>query len=109
MLNGVKAHAPEIHYEIKPACIMPVDTEHPHEPAAARFVGFIDKFSRRSVAQSLTGFDLLDPSFHGCRQQNFQHVFVIGQKLVSQMAMVHEVLLSLGNSDLAKSSLKSDA
>src|SRR6478752_7546430 len=108
MLNGVKAHAPEIHHEIKPACIMPVDTEHPHEPAAARFVGFIDKFSRRSVAQSLTGFDLLDPSFHRCRQQNFQYVFVIGQKLVSQMAMVHEVLLPVAHSDLAEGGLQSD-
>src|SRR5512138_2844006 len=108
MLNGVKAHAPEIHHEIKPACIMPVDTEHPHEPAAARFVGFINKFSRRSVAQSLTGFDLLDPSFHACRQQNFQHVFKIRQELVSQMAMVHEVLLSLAHSDLAEGGLQSD-
>src|ERR1044071_2989534 len=109
MFNRVDAHTPEVHHEIKPARIAPVAPEHPPDPPTARFVGFIDKFSRRSVAQPLTGFDLLDPSFHGSGQQNLQHVFVIGQKLVSQMTMVNEVLLPLGNSDLAKSSLQSNA
>src|ERR1051325_5624663 len=109
MFNRVDAHAPEVHHEIKPAPSAPIDTAHPHEPPTARFVGFIDKFSRRSVAQPLTGFDLLDPSFHGSGQQNLQHVFVIGQKLVSQMTMVNQALLPLGNGDLAKSSLQSDA